>query len=157
MDPVSLAALGMAGNVIQFVDFGFKLASKARNIYKDGCDREYVQLEVVLEDLTRCSDSLQTHLDSQKQQVGDLLSESDAALKEICIGCLQVAGELQMALKKLSPNRSPSKWKSVRQALKSLWGKERLAELKDPLQMYSSQMDSHILISLRYVCCAQDR
>ncbi|KAM7195178.1 hypothetical protein V8F33_006852 [Rhypophila sp. PSN 637] len=149
MDPVSLAALGMAGNIFQFVTLGCKLITKARKIHKDGGVEEYVHLQVVVADVATCSDNLRVDLVSQQQTYGPL-GEDDAALKDICSGCLEAAEEIQTALKQLNPNGTPTtKWKSVRQALKSLWGKERMAELKDRLEMYNSQMESRILISLR--------
>ncbi|KAK4217191.1 hypothetical protein QBC37DRAFT_370139 [Rhypophila decipiens] len=137
MDPVSLAALGMAGNIFQFVTLGCKLVTKARKIHKDGGIEEYIHLQVVVADVATCSDNLRADLVSQQQAHGPL-AEDDTALKEICSGCLEVAEEIQAALKQLNPNRTSTKWKSIRQALKSLWGKERMAELKDRLEMYNS-------------------
>ena len=51
MDPIS--ALGIAGNIVQFIDLGLNVASKGKHIYRsgDGTLSEYRDLELLTSDL----------------------------------------------------------------------------------------------------------
>ena len=147
MDPIS--ALGLAGNIIQFIDFGCKLFSKTKAIYKDGSLTESIDMQVVTDDLRQYSEKLRQGLQSSgTQQLG--FSEDEKALLSMCDGCLQVAGEIDKALQALKLQSKPGKCKSFRHAIKSVWSDKRLAELKRRLDMYSEQMDRRTLASLRY-------
>lgn len=150
MDPYSLAAIGLAGNIVQFIDFGAKLLSKANQIRKEGSTAENVHLGVVTKDLSRYIDSLNSAIIAQQREKR-VLGEEDTALYEICGGCLQVAHELETALEGLGSNGRVGKWKSYRHAFKSIWGKSRVTELRDRLSVYSSQMDRRLLASIKYV------
>ena len=146
MDPVSLAVVGLAGNVVQFVDFGCRILAKTRKIHRDGRVVEHKDLQLVTVDLIQYIKKIEEGL--IMQQPGLAISE-EADLVDIIHGCLDVANELVQALAKLDSGGQRTKWKSLRQALKSVWGKERLTDLKARLDLYSEQMDRRILISLK--------
>ena len=58
MDP--LTALGLAANIVQFVDFTSKLISQSHEIYRsaDGALEDHVALENVANNLSKLSDEL---------------------------------------------------------------------------------------------------
>ncbi|KAK7949469.1 hypothetical protein PG988_016108 [Apiospora saccharicola] len=62
MDPMS--AISLAGNIIAFIDFGGKLLSNTRQLYKskDGALSSVVDTEVVTLDLLKITQSLRTKL-----------------------------------------------------------------------------------------------
>lgn len=136
MDPIT--ALALAGNVLQFLEFSRKLIAKASKIHKDGSVVEYTDLQVVTDDLCHYTEQL---------RAGLITSEPE--FHNICDGCLHVAQEMSQAIQALDVTGKPSKWKSFRQAFKSVWGKEHLAELKSRLDLYSDQMDRRMLVSIR--------
>ncbi|KAH8593157.1 hypothetical protein B0O99DRAFT_689061 [Bisporella sp. PMI_857] len=68
MDPYSLAAVGLAGNIVQFIDFGAKLPSKANQIRKEGSTTENVHLEIVTKDLSLYTDSSRVEWESWKME-----------------------------------------------------------------------------------------
>lgn len=149
MDPFS--ALGLAGNIVQFLDFGCKLFSKAKDIHRNGSIAEHTDMLAVTDDLRRYTMKLHKGL----RPTGTLqlaLSEDDTAFLDICDGCLKVAEELEQVVKTLQLPGRPSKWKSFRQALKSVCGKERLTELKTRLDLYNEQVNRRLLASVQYVC-----
>ncbi|KAK3325986.1 hypothetical protein B0H66DRAFT_529996 [Apodospora peruviana] len=148
MDPVSLAGLALAGNIVQFLEFGYKLVTKANKIRKDGSVVEYTHMEIVTADLSRCAEKLRSS-QGQPNPSQVALAGEEASLGEICQGCLHVAGEFNQVLRALQSQGRPSRWKSFRQALKSILGKERVAELKALLDLYSEQMDRRVLLSAR--------
>lgn len=80
MDPVT--ALGVAAAVVQFIQFGSSLASQASRIYRssDGALLENIECE---------SESRRL-----KELCEVIKNSSGEAFKEVCEGCLEVAGEL---------------------------------------------------------------
>lgn len=145
MDPLSLAAVGLTGNIIQFLGFGCKLVSKARVIQEHGSVIEHRDLEITTKDLELCAEAIRNGLSVDRIAT---LGDSEVALHDISNGCLEIARELQVALEKLRSNRKMTRWKSLQQALKSMVGKERIAELKARLDLYAKQMDRRVLLSL---------
>jgi hypothetical protein len=62
LDPIT--AIGVAGNIVQFVDFAIKLLSKSKEIYQsaDGASVEYRSLEAIAANLSRMTDRLRKDL-----------------------------------------------------------------------------------------------
>jgi len=140
-----LDAFSLAANVMQFISFGFDLISKTNDIAKHGSlveDKDLQRVNIDLMDLT-------TKLDSELLKCQTGLTEDERALHEVCAGCLDVSKQLHAALQKLEAKGKANKWKSFRKALKAIWGKEKLNELKSRLDMYSQQMDRRVLVRIR--------
>ena len=58
LDPIT--ALGVAGNVVQFVDFGVNLLTRGFEIRQTGSTRGNDKLEALTRDLINLSDNLKT-------------------------------------------------------------------------------------------------
>lgn len=142
LDPIT--ALGIAGNVVQFIDFGLKATSKAREIHSDGkgMTAENADLEVVSKDLVALSAQLYASVGS---------SDETEALEELCGRCAKTAGELLSALQKFTVTGKKTKWKSTRKALKSLWGRERVEEMKKRLLDFREELKLHFLVRMKYI------
>ena len=119
LDP--LTALGLAGNIVQFVDFSSKIVSKARDIHNsaNGSLPENIDTETVAQSLRVLYSNIAPQLDSPS-------SAQEEILNKLCIGCDNIAQELLQALGKLTIQGKRTKWKSLRQALKSVSSKEEL-------------------------------
>jgi hypothetical protein len=67
LDPFS--ALGVAANVVQFIDFGSKLISESHEIYKSatGTSTGMVELEMIYVDLNKFTKNLQLPNNSSSQ------------------------------------------------------------------------------------------
>lgn len=147
MEP--LTALSLASNVIQIVDFRTRVISKSSELYKshDGRLVQHTDIATTASDLkqltTKLSEGIATPL------VPTVLSEDEFALHVLCKGCIDVSLELQSGLNKLQVQGAPSKWKSLRKALKSIWTKEHIAELQTRLAGYRERLDSRVLIDLK--------
>jgi hypothetical protein len=61
-----------------------------------------------------------------------------------------LSDELITALDKLQCQGNGRKWNSVQQALKGLWGRERIEALPKRLDGFRQQLVLNILVSLRY-------
>lgn len=137
MDP--LTAIGLAGNVVQFVDFCGKLVSKSVEIYRsrEGVLREIIDIETATKDLAQLNDQ-------------NSIVTADEALERLCKSCIAVADELLQALGKVKVNGSPQKWLSFRKALRSVWSKEQIRELEQRLAILRDQLNLRLTADLRY-------
>jgi hypothetical protein len=158
MDP--LTALSIAGNVVQFLDFTSKLVSKGYRIYTsaEGGLSENEQIQTLTEDMRNIAVRLKKDLvlDSQglvnQRTEMEAPSNEDLALKMLCQKCCSLANELLDQLEKLKVRGDKHrKWRSFRQALKTVYNKGRLEEMRQQLESIRSQMDLHLLMSHRYI------
>ena len=105
MDP--LTALSVATSVVSFVDFGSKLLSKSRKLYKssNGVLTENVDLHVIALDIATLAQGLQRKLPEHRPlsnpSKGSATFEDDGALDHMCRRCVEIASELMAHLDKL--------------------------------------------------------
>jgi hypothetical protein len=142
LDPIT--ALGIAGNVAQFIDFGLKATSKAREIHQSarGVTAENADLELITKDLVAVNAQLYTSVGSS----GDA-----EALEELCQRCAKTADQLISALESFKIKGTKTKWKSARKALKTLWGREAVEEMKSRLLGFREELKLHLLVRLKYM------
>ena len=145
MDP--LTALSLASNVIQVVDFSIRLVSKGVEIYKDGSLAENVDAEEVTQSLKGLNGKLQRSI--QDSKCGGPLNEDDHYLMGLCAKCEGIANELLTRLGQIKVTGKHRKWKSARQALKSVTNKDDLELLARRLGMYRSEINLNVTVSLR--------
>jgi hypothetical protein len=149
MEPLS--ALSLAGNVIQLVDFGLRIVSKGNQIYHsgEGVLSEDHDLEVVTNDLLVICTRLHRSVRTQGWQTPP--SEEDQALEELCRISNELATKLLERLNMAKAQGRFRRWKSIRQALKSVWSKRDVDDMARRLEMLRNGVNSRILVSLRYV------
>ena len=150
MDPFT--AIGVASNVIQIVDFSTRLVSKGQKIYKsaDGTLAENVDTDTVAKDLGLLNRKLQTSFSRASKNGGDL-NEDDQSLLHLCEKCHALSVELLSKLEKLKVIGKHRKWKSARQALKSVCGKDDIEHFASRLGLYRDEINLNITVSLRSV------
>jgi hypothetical protein len=154
MDP--LTALSLAGTVVQFVDFGSRLLSDCRELYKSktGTLTAYEVLELVTLDLRALVRKLQesfppagSHL---LNHLVDNHLEKPGSFRRICDKAAEVAEELLSRLGRLKVKSDEKrKWKSFEQALKGLWSNDELMRLSECLQVLRKDLETQIVFSLR--------
>jgi hypothetical protein len=158
LDPFT--ALGVAGNIVQFVDFTVKLISKSHEIYKsvDGALVENQDLEAIANNLSRLTERLRTDLSCHLlPPVKNGPSPANYTVKnraEIELGaintkCSGVAKELLGILSQLKSQERHGKWRSFRQALKSVWEEDHVQAILSKLSECRAALDTELLISLR--------
>src|SRR4051794_32273960 len=88
MEPLS--AIGLAGNIIQFVDFGAKVVSIAAEIHKSstGSLREHEELDLVVKDLEQQCSTLNSAL----------RASGDPLMGQLLASCKTIATELAVIL-----------------------------------------------------------
>jgi hypothetical protein len=139
LDP--FAALGLAGNIVQFVDFLVKLLSESRVLYQStaGASDENVVFQKIAQHLQSLASNLTTSSVTPRQVPREL--------KDIAGSCQDVASELLQALERLKVTGSHRRWKSFVQALKSM----HIAQLTARLDRLQSQLNTRLLAMMRYV------
>lgn len=144
MDPIS--GVGLAANVLQFVDFCAKLVSKGNAIFKStsGTLEEHAQVETVSRRLQELARDLETSISSRP-------GNDEQHLVAICQACVGIAGDLRDKLSRLTVMGQRTRFKSFRQALKSVWQKEELEALTSKLQLFRGELNTSLLVSMRYV------
>lgn len=148
LDPLS--ALSLAGNVFQLIDFSSKIVSKGQELYKssDGALDENRHYEVIAASLAALSARLQTG--APMQNAGNNTHNlGDQGFENIRISCLSISQKLLSHLEKLKVEGKHDRWKSMRQALKSVWNKAEIDEIARRLTGLRSELELHILVSLR--------
>ena len=130
----SLAALSLAGNIVQFIDFGYRLFSKSRKLYRssDGVLAENVELENIANSLTALSKGL-TVGSSQTQPE----SIDYANLTLLAKDCESIATELLEALGELRVKDPQKKLQCFCTALKRIWRSERIENVSKRLERSS--------------------
>ncbi|CAD6570296.1 MAG: hypothetical protein ASARMPRED_003641 [Alectoria sarmentosa] len=150
LDP--LTALSLAGNVVQFVQFGCTLAAKAHEVYSSnsGTSEESLEMESVTSRLLGIVHDIESHLASVHPSTSpDSISKSSRRLLEIADACKMIAEDILRRLEGMKIRQPPSVWTSVRQALKIMWTKDELDALMKRLKAYISELDTAILVSIK--------
>jgi hypothetical protein len=149
----AVTALGVAAAALQFVDFGIKLVSKTRQLHGSfkGALPENIEIEDTSKRIYTMVDTFQSALTPRGQAGGQgPISESDQILEEICKGCVDVSKQLLTRMEKLKvKDTKHRKWKSFRQALKTVWSKEGIREIQEKLAGFERQLGTHTLLYLR--------
>lgn len=142
-----MSAISLAGTIVQFVDFSSKLVSKGYYIYQSatGASPENLELEAITTDLSLLNTKLKTH------GKYDCSAKDEKSLEKLSQQCTDIADELLSRLQKLKvpTDAKYRKWKSFRQALKTVWNKKDLDEMSTRLEGLRGQLEFHILVSLK--------
>ncbi|KAL6714010.1 hypothetical protein ACLMJK_008504 [Lecanora helva] len=137
----ALAAVSLAGNILQFVDFTISLIARSNEIYKSasGTTLAFKGQECITNDLKDLSSRIKSSSST---------STSDSLLDRLCAQCQEVAEELHAALVKLSVKDRNTRSESVRKSLKALWGKDKLKALEARLAGFRQELTLHVTVDL---------
>lgn len=146
-----LAAVGLAANVVQFIDAGCKLFSKSHNLYKSASgvsieDWELEQLARNLEELSLFAVTLPSRQDE------DCLNKSDQSLKDIALACRDLATQLTGILKSLriedADKGSQRRWKAFLVALHRMKKSGEIDGIAKRLDMLGRQVASSLVVNI---------
>ncbi|THV43694.1 hypothetical protein BGAL_1083g00010 [Botrytis galanthina] len=164
MDP--LTVLSIAGNVIQFVDFSWKLISGAQEIYKGGRLDVHTETKKVVEDLSKFSSEMSISIRSDGKF--KVLTPNEVELEELCSDCSNLAEELVKRLETFQLSEASDGtmkkrktdglnifreakvvWLSASQVIKSMLSSKELKEMERKLQSFRDTIQARMLSSLR--------
>lgn len=145
LDPIT--ALGLAGNIVQFVDFSTKLVGKAHEIHSsiNGTLAENVNAETVAQTLV----VLQSKLRANEQDATSFDDDTGSLLEGLCKSCDETARELLIILEAFKTQGKRTQWKSMRHAIKSVRGKGAVLEIFQRLHHFRELLEMTILVELR--------
>ena len=156
----ALAAVGLAGNLVQFIDFTCKLFDQATSIYHSqaGAGQDTQSLQSITKSLEQVSTSLYESAHQKSQSIHSGSSSTQASvLIRLAKDCELAAGELLSALDDLKAEKPESRWSSFRAALKSTWKAPQVEVLEKRLNTYRSQLILQLQVMQRLVKVDIDR
>lgn len=159
-----LAALGLAGNVIQFIQFASGLISTGSDVYNSasGASTRNIELEKIYKRLATFTSSLQ----SQGTTEDSCLPETRAypplawateniahvdALNDLAKDCKELCDELLETISKLRVEGG--RWRLFRSfvvALQAVWDSKKIAEMEERLDRFQTVIMLHFFPFLRY-------
>ena len=143
----AVAALGVAANVVQFIDFSGRILSESHRLHRSkkvnpGKNEE---LESIALDLQKIYDELQY----PQNEMSQAPTPNDIQLQRLAEQCRGVCLELLAGLEKLKIVDPPGKWRSFRVALKTVWGESKIKDLQVRLDEARQELIIRILMSFR--------
>jgi hypothetical protein len=146
----SFAALGIAANIAQFIDYGIKLTSTASEIYRSpsGTTKENVLLGDIMADLEVISSRLINQSENGHPSIQ--LSKEQCAMRQLAQHCHRISGELQQILSDLSiaDNTQLSRTKAILQVFRHRNKRGKVEELYQALVKARGQLATHIIFAL---------
>ncbi|KAK4450287.1 hypothetical protein QBC34DRAFT_403202 [Podospora aff. communis PSN243] len=136
----AVAALGVAANILQFLDYGSRFITQAWRIHKAGSDGidGIPSLQAMTKDL---QDVLS---DLQKQKAGD-----NPGLARLSEDCSDVARRLLASIDCICIPQGGRKRDAIKTTFKVAWQRDRIKELQRDLDGFRQQLSLHLLASLR--------
>lgn len=147
----ALAAVSLTGNILQFVEFGGTVISRARQYHASINGR--LQSHIELDDTINDFDKLLLKLRSPRVTGGDNASVEAAigdVLQRRLDESISVGKEMREALDKVRIEGRKTLWKSTRKAIRMVWSEPRLAELQTRLDSIRRGLELVITIEQRY-------
>jgi hypothetical protein len=141
LDP--LTALGLAGNIITFVDYSTKVLSRGRELYESatGSTEENEELESLTRNLKDLVDRTRRKPSVVPQQsISSISITREKVLDGLSQQCNQVAGELLKILNSIKVKGDGRTRKSVIQAVRTLWKQDQIDSLHGRLDRISKQL-----------------
>jgi hypothetical protein len=138
----ALAAVGLAGNIVQFIHFGCSLIFEGRQIYisTSGLTEENTDLHTIAGNLNKFITTFRVR-------------NGDANLASLAVRCQEVAQKLSDAVSSLAERHELdpryARYKAIRQALKSMWGKGEIKDLQQRLESLRDQLTLHLVSRTR--------
>lgn len=147
----SIAALGLASNIVQIIDFSSRIIAHGRQVYKsaDGRTTEHAVLDDAARNLSELLNSLRSFEKTQQERVATVANEQLIKLK---LESEEAVAELQHALQRARVQNTGKsrKWQSVRQGLMSVRTNKEISALAVRLDNIRRQIDTAVLVSIRY-------
>ena len=151
LDP--LTALGLAGNLVQVIQFSYDIVSEGNKIYHDagGVLDQNRTTEEVASDLSQLTQNLKAKQEVWRVAHGrTALDPDETRLRDLCDRCVEVAFELQIQLNKLKAKEGRGKrLRSYKQALISVWRKDDIEAIAVRLKRYQKELDTRVLLGIR--------
>ena len=146
----ALVAIGLAGNIVQFLDLTARIVSSGIEVYHAGdgastINRTLATMTEYLNQLCKGFADLDSAVDNRPT------APNDPQLLVLARSCQELGQELLKTLEDLKIKGKHRKWSSVRQALRSAWKDRDIQRYHRQLSDFRSLITLHLLTRLTYV------
>ena len=140
MEPV--VAFSLAGTILQFVDSGTKFVALAVRLYQKGSDDadDHVHLLKIIKDFKALLPEL-----TLRRNDGDGVT----GITQLAADCGKTATHLLTLLQKVKTTKNTRRRDAIRAAFRLIYHKDEIKSLQDQLASFRSQLNLHLLLSLR--------
>jgi energy-coupling factor transporter ATP-binding protein EcfA2 len=148
LDPITI--LSFAANVTQLVATSAQIVCKSHRIYKsaDGLISEHQRIEDLTNNFVVLQSSIKCALRSMSA-IGPL-KENDQAIYGVVLASDEMADKLLKKLNAIKVQGSGRAWKSLRQALKSVWAQTEVDAMAVRLSDLRGLLQSRLIVCIRY-------
>lgn len=132
----TLAAFGLASNIVQFVDVGIKLVSYGRELYhsEEGASKENTEIDKIAADIKLIS-----------QNLANGAANNDLALQELVGTCAELAIDLRSIMKVLKIDTQKNRRiETMKKSLKSFRKRREMKAIYDRLCKVRDQVCFHL-------------
>ena len=139
----ALAAIALAGNILQFAETTKHLISSTHQLSHLGANQEHIELSTIARELQ----NLMSRVTPLDPPAGTELSEDEKSIRALGLECNHVAQELLgilYTLKKKHTKGTLSHFDSFYRALLSEWKKEEVDALRNRLDLIATNIDRHL-------------
>lgn len=149
----AIAALSLASNIFQVIEFGTKFTSTAWKIHNtthrglESLD-ETASLNAINKNLNDVLRDIRT-----QSGVTDLANESNRGILSLAKECATLAEQLVHSLNKLRLGDAARKRDALVAAFMLTWKREEINGLQTRLNDFRSQLTLSLLVSMRFVLC----
>jgi len=149
----AIAALSLASNILQVLEFGAKFASTAWKIHN--IDHRVPEVLGELTALNTISNNLSDVLQDIRTAPGftDLASPSNQGILNLSKECAIFVEKLVNSLNKLYFGDAARKRNAIAAAFMLTWGRDDIRSLQATLNDFRSQLTLSLLVSIRLVLC----
>jgi len=144
----ALAALSLAGNTVQFIQFASELLKNSSELRKSsiGCTAKILDLDTLYRQLFH----INTAIENGQRDASSYLSEPNAAsLQTLSSLCKRDCEKLLETLGRLRSHQG-SRWQTFRMALQLHLKKDEIKDMEDRLQKTQSAMTLQICSMARH-------
>ncbi|KAF3921853.1 hypothetical protein AA313_de0207439 [Arthrobotrys entomopaga] len=136
----ALVAIGLASNILGFVDFGRKLMTDTHKIYAS--QTVDIDADTIALSIQRLAGELLISLNAESKGPCE---EDNTALKKLAAECVGISKQLLSLLESLKIKPGGPKWESLKVAFKAAWEKEELDKLKKRLDRMAQQLINELI------------
>lgn len=137
----ALAIVGLASNIVQFIDAAGSFIAFFSELYKSGSLGEYSAIE-------QHSNNLETSLELLRSRSS---YATDVQLKTMVEGCIQLSKDLHALLNGLKPKQGKGRVsQAFLSSFKTLRKKSEIKKVEDRLTKLRDAICTHLAILLRY-------
>ncbi|KAF9697426.1 hypothetical protein EKO04_004561 [Ascochyta lentis] len=144
----AIAGLSLAANILQVVEFTANVLSAGRQISQAGSTVQNSELGVVVTDFTALNDRVKIWARPDPAALGPL-AENGQALENLAVESGKIAKELISLLESLRAKPEASRYKTVSQAIRTVWSANKIDGLRNRLQTIRDELQFRILVSIR--------